>query len=155
MERGRRRLLGRIWAVLGAAAGLQTGWIALSFLRPRRAASEPGALFVAGPVDRFAPGTVTALPERQAYVARLKDGGFLALHRECTHLGCTVPWDSATERFACPCHGSSFDITGAVVAAPAPRPLDFYPVRVENGLVKVELQRRQRRAAFDRSQVAV
>lgn len=155
MEAGRRRLLSRMWVALGAVAGLQGGWIGLSFLRPRRRAVTTSALFVAGPVARFAPGTVTALPERQLYIARLGDGGFLALHRECTHLGCTVPWDASRQHFACPCHGSAFDITGAVIAAPAPRPLDFYPVRVENGLVKVDLDRRQRRDAFDVSQVAV
>jgi cytochrome b6-f complex iron-sulfur subunit len=85
----------------------------------------------------------------------LKDGGLIALHRECTHLGCTVPWDATRARFACPCHASAFDITGAVLNAPAPRPLDYYPVRIENGIVKVDTRRRLSRTVFDASQVTV
>ena len=154
MEAGRRRLLGRLWLGLGAVGAGQAAWIVASFLRPRRAAAASGALFVAGPVGRFEPGSVTAFPDGRFYLARLADGGFLALHRECTHLGCTVRWDPTARRFACPCHASSFDITGAVLNAPAPRPLDTYPVRIENGLVKVDLERRQQRDAFDASQVA-
>jgi cytochrome b6-f complex iron-sulfur subunit len=86
---------------------------------------------------------------------RLKDSGFLALHRECTHLGCTVPWDEAQQRFACPCHASVFDVTGQVLSPPAPRPLDFYPVRLENGIVKVDMSQRRQRTAFEPSQVTV
>ena len=76
----------------------------------------------------------------------------MALHRECTHLGCTVPWDGAQGRFACPCHASAFDMMGQVLTPPAPRPLDFHPVRIENGIVKVDAGRRIRRAAFDPAQ---
>ena len=52
-------------------------------------------------------GTVSAFPAGQFYLVRLKDGGFLALHRECTHLGCTVPWVAERARFACPSGWSS------------------------------------------------
>ena len=108
-----------------------------------------------GPPERFEPGSVTAFPTGRFYLVRLKDGGFLALHRECTHLGCTVPWDAAQGRFACPCHASAFDITGQVLSPPAPRPLDLYAIRIENGVVKVDMRRRVPRTAFDASQVTV
>ena len=84
---------------------------------------------------------------------RLEDGGFLALYRKCTHLGCTVPWVADRERFACPCHASVFDVRGDVLSPPAPRPLDLFPVRIENGIVKVDTRTPQRREAFDPSQV--
>ena len=45
------------------------------------------------------------------------------LNAVCTHLGCTVPWDEAANKFICPCHGSQYDTTGAVVRGPAPLPL--------------------------------
>lgn len=150
----RRRSLRNVWIGLVAIATGQAGWITASFLKPRRTDVREPALFVAGAVDHFEPGSVTAFPDGRFYLVRLQDGGFLALHRECTHLGCTVPWDAAQHRFVCPCHASQFDITGAVLAAPAPRPLDTYAIRIENGLVKIDLSRRQTRQAFDASQVA-
>ena len=41
----------------------------------------------------------------------------------CTHLGCVVPWSAANNKFMCPCHGSQYAPTGAVVRGPAPLPL--------------------------------
>lgn len=38
----------------------------------------------------------------------------------CTHLGCVVPWNTAENKFMCPCHGSQYDETGKVVRGPAP-----------------------------------
>jgi hypothetical protein len=100
MDAGRRRWLGRLWAALVPLAALQGAWVLAAFLRPRRVAARTDGLFAAGPVDRFAPGSVTAFPDGRFYLVRLEDGAFLALHRECTHLGCTVPWDAAHLRFA-------------------------------------------------------
>jgi cytochrome b6-f complex iron-sulfur subunit len=47
----------------------------------------------------------------------IKDFGIGAV---CTHLGCTVPWNKAANRFCCPCHGSQYDENGKVVRGPAP-----------------------------------
>jgi cytochrome b6-f complex iron-sulfur subunit len=153
-EASRRRVLRWLWWGLGLAAAGELAWIGLSFVKPRRAASAAAEdpIFVAGPLDDFAPGTVTAFPAGSFYLARLESGGFLALDRTCTHLGCTVPWNADTGRFDCPCHASSFDITGAVLGPPAPRPLDRYPVRIENGVVKVDLRNKLRRTVFEDSQ---
>ena len=32
-----------------------------------------------------------------------------AVNAVCTHLGCVVPWNSAENKFMCPCHGSQYD----------------------------------------------
>lgn len=48
---------------------------------------------------------------------------YYALNAVCTHLGCVVPWNPAEKKFKCPCHGSQYDPTGAVVRGPAPLPL--------------------------------
>lgn len=149
----RRRFLRWLGTGLGAVALAEVVGIVAAFLRPRGKTVATGALFTAGRLDEFAPGTVTAFPAGKFYLARLEDGGLLALHRECTHLGCTVPWSDAERRFICPCHASSFDIAGRVLGPPATRPLDFLPVREENGVVKVDLSRRTRRVAFNASQV--
>lgn len=150
---GRRSFLRLAWIGVGAAALAEAAWIVAAFLKPRKAAPKgPVALVVAGPSDSFAPGTVTAFPAGKFYLVRLADGGFLALHRQCTHLGCSVPWDEATSRFVCPCHASVFDLRGDVLGPPAPRPLDLFAVRIENGIVKVDASLPIRRSAFDPSQ---
>ena len=108
---------------------------------------------VAGPVDRFPPDSVTAFPQGKFYLIRLEGGEFLAVARECTHLGCTVPWVEAEHRFVCPCHSSAFDIRGDVVNPPAPRALDLYEVRIENRVVKVNTGNVRKRRRFEPGQV--
>jgi cytochrome b6-f complex iron-sulfur subunit len=151
----RRGFLGRIWLWLGALVGLEGAWITTALLRPREAAIvlDDDAIVVAGPVDRFEIGSVTAFPAGKFYLTRVEDGGFLAVSRRCTHLGCTVPWVEAEESFVCPCHASSFDRRGEVLSPPAPRALDLHPVRIENGVVKVDTGTTVARTRFSASQV--
>jgi cytochrome b6-f complex iron-sulfur subunit len=152
----RRNFLGKVWVLLGGVALAEAVWIVTDFFKPRRNRKvDDGAasILIAGPVDRFEPGSVTAFPEGRFYLARLADGGFLALQRECTHLGCTVPWIADEGRFVCPCHASSFDITGSVLSPPAPRPMDIFPVRIENDIVKVDTTQPIKRNSFSDSQV--
>ena len=52
------------------------------------------------------------------------DGTVHAVSITCTHMGCTLRWNSAETSWDCPCHGSRFDISGAVVDGPAVRPLE-------------------------------
>ena len=54
--------------------------------------------------------------------------GVVALYKVCTHLGCIYPWNAATNRFECPCHGSKYRLDGRRIEAPAPRDLDRFPV---------------------------
>ena len=152
----RRSFLGKLWLWLGGLAILEGVWIATSILRPRKPATtaDRDVIVVAGPVERFEPGSVTAFPNGKFYLTRIEDGGFLALSRRCTHLGCTVPWVSEEGRFVCPCHASSFDIRGEVLSPPAPRALDLHPVRIENGVVKVDTGTTLTRNVFEPSQVA-
>ncbi len=50
----------------------------------------------------------------------------------CTHLGCVVPWNTAENKFKCPCHGSQYDNTGKVIRGPAPLSLALAHVKVED-----------------------
>jgi len=153
----RRSLIGKIWVGLGGLALVEGLWILSDFLKPRKRSKAGKAaeeLIVAGPIENFEPGSVTAFPNGRFYLARLEDGGFLALHRKCTHLGCTVPWIAPENRFVCPCHASAFDIKGQVLSPPAPRPLDLFAVRIENGIIKVDTSQALKRHSFIETQVA-
>jgi cytochrome b6-f complex iron-sulfur subunit len=155
-ESSRRSFLNKLWIGLGLVAVAEVVAVVFSFLRsnkskPRQA--DTNALITAGAVNRFEPNSVTAFIRGRFYLARLEDGGFLALSSKCTHLGCTVPWVEKELKFACPCHGSVFDITGGVVHSPAPRPLDIYPISIENSVVKVDTSKPIKRNEFRSEQV--
>ncbi|MFC1720570.1 ubiquinol-cytochrome c reductase iron-sulfur subunit [Pseudomonadota bacterium] len=153
----RRTFLNRIWALIGTLAFAELIVLVISFFKPRKprsAASTQDTIVVAGPVDRFEPGTVTAFVRGKFYLARLEDGGFLALSRTCTHLSCTVPWVAAENRFICPCHASEFDIRGNVINPPAPRALDLYAIRIENNVLRIDTAKLTRRSEFSPDQVS-
>lgn len=151
----RRSFFRQAWWALGSIAALEYLWLVVSFLRPRSAPEGEAGIVVAGPVSSFEPGTVTAFQRGKFYLSRLEDGGFLALSRECTHLGCTVPWDDEEGEFVCPCHASAYDARGAVINSPAPRPLDLFPIRIENDVVKVDTGEPRRRLVFAEEQVTL
>jgi cytochrome b6-f complex iron-sulfur subunit len=151
----RRSFLNILWAALGLAALAEFVWLAVSFLRPVKPGSAEtlaNTVVPAGSVASFLPGTATAFQRGEFYLVRLDDGGILALSCKCTHLGCTVPWVEKEKKFLCPCHASAFDLTGNVISSPASRPLDMFPVAVENNIVKVDTGRRIKRSGFDPKQ---
>src|SRR4051794_4224628 len=43
-----------------------------------------------------------------------------ALSATCTHLGCQVQWNSADQKFRCPCHGGVYAPDGTVLDGPPP-----------------------------------
>ncbi len=55
----------------------------------------------------------------------------LGIVDNCTHLGCTFPWNGIDQQFQCPCHGSRFAADGSVQRGPADRPLKLVRVHVE------------------------
>jgi cytochrome b6-f complex iron-sulfur subunit len=57
--------------------------------------------------------------------------GDYGINAVCTHLGCVVPWNTAENKFKCPCHGSQYDSTGKVVRGPAPLSLALSHAKVE------------------------
>lgn len=65
-------------------------------------------------------------------------GGIVALHQKCPHLGCRVPRCKSSQWFECPCHGSKYNRVGEKKAGPAPRGLDRFPVVIAAGKVTVD-----------------
>ena len=94
------------------------------------AADEPKQLeYVATVRD----GYLEAKIHKAVWAVKQKDGQVTVFSPMCTHLGCAYHWDIADRHFKCPCHGSVYDVSGQVLAGPAPRHLDSLPSRVEQG----------------------
>lgn len=153
---GRRKFISRIWGILGMVAFGEMAFYTLSMLRPgnKKLKDNPAInVKVAGNVDDFPLNSVNPDRVNRYYLLRNDDGGFLALSLTCPHLGCSVLWDEKEGQFVCPCHSSSFDRLGNVIDSPAPRPLDYYPVIIEGGKVKIDLTRKLVRRKFEKHQV--
>jgi cytochrome b6-f complex iron-sulfur subunit len=124
----RRDLLSITWKALlalSSALGLAGLWRFLSY-QPDPA---PPTTFDLGPADAYPPGTRAKITQAQAVLIHTEIG-YQALSLICPHLGCTV--DFADGGFACPCHGSRFEITGRVKRGPAQKPMRVLKVEVNS-----------------------
>ena len=72
-----------------------------------------------------------------AWVLRKDDQKVIAYAPQCTHLGCAYHWDDKENNFLCPCHTSTFSIDGKVLSGPAPRPLDRYVTKIDQGKILI------------------
>jgi nitrite reductase/ring-hydroxylating ferredoxin subunit len=93
-------------------------------------------------VDELGERELAAFPVTGKRIAIAKvDDAFYAFGDICTHQGCSLAegqLDGTT--VTCPCHGSKFDVTtGEVIRGPAGEPVQSYPVRIEDGLLRVEI----------------
>lgn len=82
-----------------------------------------------GSIDDFTPGTVKFIDKAKAFVI-CDDEGIYAISAVCTHLGCLL--ERNDNKFACPCHWSSFDANGKVVTGPATRDLAWYSLEIKD-----------------------
>lgn len=131
-----QRLVGRRGfvrnAALGAVGAVLTEVVVGFYVlfRPNKTGAFGGELAVAAAqVPGIEDAPLKIAPSRFWLVKN--EDGLLALYWKCPHLGCTVPWASAEDRFHCPCHGSIYEKNGAYVGGPAPRGLDLMRVKVD------------------------
>lgn len=59
-----------------------------------------------------------------------QEGELRAFSAKCTHLTCTVLYESDTQTILCPCHNGRFDLSGNVISGPPPSPLEAYDVEI-------------------------
>lgn len=137
-EISRRDFLKYAWGAIGALVLAEGGLVSYKFFAPSTEAGQFGGMIEAGLVDDFPPGSVAEFKEGRFYLVRTMEGGFIAIYRKCTHLGCAVPWNQAEQKFICPCHASEFEMDGQVMNPPAPRPLDRFGVSIADGRVTVD-----------------
>ena len=95
--------------------------------------------------DEFPPGSTKLIVAGPGmYIGVYNCGGALyAIEDRCSHDDgplCEGEWDEEACRVTCPRHGSAFDLaTGRPMSLPAFEPVATYPVRIVDGLVKVEV----------------
>ena len=123
LDLNRRQFFVKLGAGSLAVAGLGGCVFGLQYLAPS-VLYEPSPIVNVGKPEHYAIDSVTLDPRFGIFVVRLQEG-FYALSAVCTHLGCLSVWKPETGVIACPCHGSSFQRNGSVIAGPAPRPLPW------------------------------
>jgi glycine/D-amino acid oxidase-like deaminating enzyme/nitrite reductase/ring-hydroxylating ferredoxin subunit len=68
-------------------------------------------------------GRVVEHGGRKVAAYRDQDGTLTLRSAICPHMACVVAWNTAEHTWDCPCHGSRFTATGAVISGPAETPL--------------------------------
>jgi cytochrome b6-f complex iron-sulfur subunit len=137
----RRRLvrLGWITSVLVVVGGQL--WLLLKLFLAPTAPGEGRGRFTLGVLDEFPVGSVKHFWKERCIIAH-HPTGVLALSDECTHLKCTVDYLPERQVIFCPCHSAQFSTTGAVLAGPAPRPLDRFAITMQDGQIVVDTTQR-------------
>ena len=82
---------------------------------------------------------VAGLAGEPTYLSVKQDGilDSVGIVDNCTHLGCTFPWNEIDQQFQCPCHGSLYSADGSVVRGPAPLPLKLVHVDVKEKAILI------------------
>jgi nitrite reductase/ring-hydroxylating ferredoxin subunit len=73
-------------------------------------------------IPRGEGGTVR-VGTKKVGVYRDDHGDLHAVSTTCTHLSCSVSWNTGERSWDCPCHGSRFDFDGHVLEGPAVKDL--------------------------------
>jgi nitrite reductase/ring-hydroxylating ferredoxin subunit len=132
-----RRELLQLAVYTSGALFASTAFLALLGLvqQPPRTPAQPIAR-----VDEIAEGQALYFhypePDDEAVLLHLPGGRFVAYSQRCTHLSCSVYYQSDRERLFCPCHDGVFNpLTGDPVAGPPQRRLPQILLRREDDLI--------------------
>jgi 3-phenylpropionate/trans-cinnamate dioxygenase ferredoxin subunit len=96
------------------------------------------------PLDELPPGSMKLVPAGPITVGVFNCGGNIyAIEDRCSHDDGPLAegdWDRESCTVICPRHGSHFDLTsGRPLSLPAYEPVETFPARVEDGIVKIEV----------------
>lgn len=142
----RRQLLNFLTGSAVAATAAAALYPATQMLMPPKVASAGGGILAkdklgqaipASQILAYPPGTralIAGLAGEPTYLTVEADGRLnpMGIVDNCTHLGCTFPWNPVDQQFQCPCHGSRYTPDGSVVRGPANLPLKLVRVSVQD-----------------------
>jgi cytochrome b6-f complex iron-sulfur subunit len=126
-------------------------YVILGLSKNKTAGKKNASLFFAGKISSFQNNQIYPFSTQRFYLSKFKDGGLLAISTKCTHLGCMVQANS--NGFVCPCHASSFNKYGEVLSPPVTRPLDIFPIEINNEQIMIDINSPIKRKIFDKSQL--
>ena len=121
------------------------------FVPPSEAVGEGGAILAKDILGKVIPASqilaeppatrslVAGLAGEPTYLIVTADSTLdnIGIVDNCTHLGCTFPWNPNDQQFQCPCHGSLYAPDGTVVRGPAPLPLKIVKVAVTDNKILI------------------
>jgi cytochrome b6-f complex iron-sulfur subunit len=90
------------------------------------------------PLNASGSGALINASGRNFLVSRSGASGFTALTAVCTHEQCNVT-HYQNQVFECPCHGSQYSTSGAVIKGPANRSLQSFPTSFNNNVLTISV----------------
>jgi 3-phenylpropionate/trans-cinnamate dioxygenase ferredoxin subunit len=96
------------------------------------------------PIDELPPGEHRLVTWEDLEIGVFNcDGELLAIEDRCSHDDGELiygAWDPGSCTVECPRHGSKFDLrTGRPLTLPAYEPVDTFPVVVQDGVIRVDV----------------
>ena len=96
------------------------------------------------PLNELPPGTMRLVEFEDLEIGVFNCGGTVyAIEDRCSHDDgplCEGDWDEETCTVVCPRHGSQFELSsGRPISLPAYEPVTTYPVRIADGMVRVDI----------------
>lgn len=140
IDESRRRWLSRLLGTSLAATVVSFLYPVLRYVVPPMA-SEPSQSEVELEVkaSEILPNTGRIVPfaGKAALLFRTASGELRALTATCTHLACTVQYRGERSDVWCACHNGVYDLNGANVSGPPPRPLTKLDVNVRGDRIVI------------------
>ena len=125
---------GGVLALVGAAV-----YPIARYLSPPRGSEASVSSAVAAKVGELAANAakIFRFGNRPGLLIHTPQGELKAFSAVCTHLNCTVQYDSDSSVIWCACHNGKFDLNGQVISGPPPRPLEAYQVNIHGDEIVV------------------
>lgn len=147
----RRQLLNFLTGAVVATTASAALYPTVKFFYPPQEGNEDGSIIAKDRLGNPIPASqilgkplgtralVAGLAGEPTYLAVIEDRKLdkIGIVDNCTHLGCTFPWNPNDNQFQCPCHGSLYGADGSVVRGPAPLPLKLVQVEVEEDFIRI------------------
>ncbi len=133
----RRKFLGLCLGAITASLAAAALWPIWRYLAPQGGPGKSEKIELARDQVPVGGAHFFTFRGHPAVVLQEKAGEFIALNAVCTHLGCIVKWLPDKGEFLCPCHAGRYSPAGSVLGGPPPKPLESYPVAVQDNKIVI------------------